>query len=399
VSSSPFSRERGASLERAMSLRHVRWLEVDWHVLAVALGLCALGLIFVRAMDQADDYFLREDKIEVAKQLQRVVITLPALLFGLLIRPRWLRRSAWLVYVVALILLLLVPLIGDVRNGARRWIQLPFFDLQPSELAKIGVIVILARALYTTRLKRARDWILPLALAVLPMGLVALQPDLGTAMTIVPITLGMLYVAGAKLRVLAGGLLCLVILGAGAVRFGVVHEYQAQRVDTWLDSLVPEDLIENRNGAAFHTHKARTSIGNGGWLGTGLGQGVANAAAHLPERDTDSIFAVIAEETGFVGTSGLLALYALLVVLLLNTAGNVRERFSRLVVSGVGLYFASHLFINVSVNLGLMPMTGVPLPLFSTGGSSALVSFLALGLAVGLAAHREPSLDEDAFRE
>ncbi len=398
MSSSPFARERGSSLERALSLRHVRWLEVDWHVLVVALALCALGLVFVHAMDQADEYFLRGD-IDFAKQAERVVLTLPALLFGLLVRPRWLRRSAGLVFVVALILLLLVPLVGEVRNGARRWIQLPRFDLQPSELAKLGVIVILARALYTTRLKRWRDWLLPLGLAILPMGLVALQPDLGTAMTLVPITLGMLYAAGARLRVLAGGVLLVFLLGVGAVRFGIVHEYQAQRVETWLDSLTPDDLIANRNGAAFHTYQARVAIGNGGWLGTGLGQGVANEAAHLPERETDSIFAVIAEETGFVGTAGLLALYTLLVILLFSTAGHVRERFSRLVVTGVGLYFASHLFINVSVNLGLVPMTGVPLPLFSTGGSSLLVTFLALGLAVGLAAHREPSLDEDAFRE
>lgn len=398
MSSSPFAHERGSSLERAVSLRHVRWLEVDWHVLAVALTLCALGLVFVHAMDQADEYFLRGD-VDFVKQLERVVLTLPALLVGLLVRPRWLRRSAWLVFLVAMVLLLLVPLVGEVRNGARRWIQLPRFDLQPSELAKLGLIVILARALYTTRLKRARDWVVPLALALLPTGLVALQPDLGTAMTLVPITLGMLYAAGARLRVLAAGVLLVVLLGAGAVRFGLVHEYQAQRVDTWLDALTPEDLIENKNGTAFHTYQARVAIGNGGWLGTGLGLGVANEAAHLPERETDSIFAVIAEETGFVGTSGLLALYALLVILLFNTAGQVRERFSRLVVTGVGLHFASHLFINVSVNLGLAPMTGVPLPLFSTGGSSLLVTFLALGLAVGLAAHREPSLDEDAFRE
>lgn len=398
MSTSPFARERGSSLERAVSLRHVRWLEVDWHVLAVALSLCAIGLVFVHAMDEADEYYLRGD-IDFVKQLERVILTFPALLVGLLVRPRWLRRSAWLVFVGAVVLLLLVPLVGEVRNGARRWIQLPRFDLQPSELAKLGVIVILARALYTTRLKRAKDWVVPLALACIPMALVALQPDLGTAMTIVPITLGMLYAAGARMRVLVGGVLLVVALGAGAIRFGLVHEYQAQRVETWLDALTPEQLIENKNGTAFHTYQARVAIGNGGWLGTGLGQGVANEAAHLPERETDSIFAVIAEETGFVGTTGLLALYALLVILLFNTASQVRERFSRLVVTGVGLYFASHLFINVSVNLGLVPMTGVPLPLFSTGGSSLLVTFLALGLAVGLAAHREPSLDEDAFRE
>jgi rod shape determining protein RodA len=134
-------------------------------------------------------------------------------------------------------------------------------------------------------------------------------------------------------------------------------------------------------------------------LGRGLGRGVANEAAILPERDCDSIFAVIAEEAGFVGTVGLTALYAVMIVLLLKSASGVRERFSRLVVTGLALYFAAHFFVNIGVNLGLIPMTGLTLPLFSTGGSSMFTSFVALGLALGLAAQREAALDGDAFRE
>ncbi len=398
MSTSVHRRTRGGGLERALSLRHVRWLELDWHVLLIALVLCALGLVFVHAMDDADELFLR-NRIDFGKQFERVVITLPALFVGLLIRPRWLRRSATFVYALSLVLLLFVPFIGVVHNGARRWIQLPQFDLQPSELAKLGVIVMLARALYTSKLKRASEWIRPCLVALVPMGLVALQPDLGTAMSIAPVAIGMLYLAGARAKTLLGAFLCVALVGAGAFRFGLVHEYQAQRVATWLESFQPEELIQNRNGSAFHTYQAQVAIGNGGWVGRGLGRGVANEAAHLPERETDSIFAVIAEETGWIGTTGLLALYSLLIVLLLITASHVRERFSRLVVGGIGLHFASHVFINVGVNLGLLPMTGLPLPLFSTGGSSCLVTFLALGLAVGLAAHREPSLDEDGFRD
>jgi rod shape determining protein RodA len=161
----------------------------------------------------------------------------------------------------------------------------------------------------------------------------------------------------------------------------------------------PESLIDARTGAAYHTYHARVAIGNGGWFGRGLGQGVANEAGHLPERDCDSVFAVIAEEAGFFGTTGLLLLYAFLIVLLFYSAGSIRERFSRLVVGGIGLYFAAHFFVNVGVNLGLLPMTGLTLPLFSTGGSSMLVTFAALGLALGLAAQREATLDEDAFRD
>lgn len=391
-------RKTSSTLERALSIRHVRWLEIAWHVLAIALTLLVLGLLFVRAMADADELYLRSDPIVFGRQLERVLITAPALLVGLLVRPRWLRRNAYLIYALALILLMLVPVIGEVRNGARRWIQLPRFDLQPSELAKIGLIVALARALYTVRLRRLREWRVPLAIVAAPMGLVALQPDLGTALSIGPVALGMLYVAGARAKVLGWGLALAGLAGFGAYQFGVLHEYQAQRVETWIGSLDPDLLIENRNGNAFHTYQARVPIGNGGWLGAGLGNGVANGAAHLPERDTDSIFAVVAEESGWIGTVGLIGLYALMIVLLLHTASQVRERFSRLVVCGVALYFASHLFINLGVNLGLIPMTGLPLPLFSTGGSSLLATFTLLGLALGLAAQREATLDQDAFR-
>ena len=138
--------------------------------------------------------------------------------------------------------------------------------------------------------------------------------------------------------------------------------------------------------------------GTGGLLGRGLGKGGANAAAHLPERDCDSIFCVIAEEGGFVGAAFLVFFYLLFAALMLAAAARTRERYSRLVVAGVGLYFASHFLINVGVNLGLLPLTGLTLPLISTGGSSLMASLLALGLAMGLSARQEPTLDLDAFR-
>lgn len=399
---SAFSRRSAFGLERMLSLRHVSWLRLDWHVLAIALALLALGLSFVNAMDLADQESGRVgiDVVDFGRHLQKVLLTLPALALGLLLRPRWLRRNAHALYAASLVLLLLLPLLGIDRNGAKRWIQLPIgFDLQPSELAKLGLILVLARELYTCRLRRWSDWKRPALAALIPMGLVALQPDLGTALTIVPVTLGMFYVAGASAKRLGG--LVLAVLASGALVFQLewIHDYQLERVDTWLSSMSPAELIEARTGPAYHTYHARVAIGDGGWFGRGLGRGVANEAAILPERESDSIFAVIADEAGFFGTCGVLALYTLLIVLTLLSASAIRERFSRLVVCGVGLYFASHFFTNVAVNLGLIPMTGLPLPLFSTGGSSMLVTFLALGLALGLSAQREATLDEDAFRD
>lgn len=392
---SPF----GVSARRVLSLSGVRWLALDWHVLAIALLLLGIGLMFVRAMGASDEMFGRDD-VDFASHLKKVVLTLPMLLVALAVRPRWLRRNANLVYGLCLVLLLVVPVFGEYRNGAKRWLQLPIgFDLQPSEIAKIGVIVALARILYRNRLQRARDWGPPLCVALVPMGLVALQPDLGTALTIVPVTLGMLYLAGARAAVLGRFVLGALVVGflVWQFKFGA-HDYQLQRVDTWLSGFRAHDLIEARNGPAFHSYHNRVTTGQGGMFGAGLGQGIANQGGYLPERDCDSVFAVVAGEAGWLGASVILTLYALMIALIMGSASGIRDRFSRLVVGGIALYFSAHLFINVSVNLGLIPMTGLTLPLFSTGGSSLLVTFIALGLALGLSSHHEPSLDKDSFR-
>ena len=395
----PVTRRR-LRLDRVFRIEHVFGLRVDWHVLLLALALLGTGLWFIHGMEQADIEFDRGD-VSFGGHLRKVALGLPALVAGMLVRPRWLRKNAYAFYLFTLLLLLLVPLIGEERNNAKRWIPLPVigFDLQPSELAKLGLILALSRALYRARLRRWSEWGGPALLALVPVALVFQQPDLGTAMTVVPVTLGLFYVAGAS----AGRILMLV--GAGvlaavaAFQLELVKEYQLQRVDTWLETIAAEELVAGRNGPAFHTYHARVSIGNGGLWGTGVGRGVANEAGHLPERDSDSIFAVLAEESGLVPLALLLLAYVGMICAILARASTIRERFTRLVVAGIGLYFAAHFFINVSVNLGLLPMTGLTLPLFSTGGSSLLVTLLALGLALGLAAQREATLDGDAFRE
>lgn len=392
---------RGFALSHALSLRTVRWFELDWHVLLLAAGLLALGLVFIGAMSDADQVAGRAGAtaVSLGRHLEKIAVALPAFLVALAVRPRWLRRNAYFAFVVTVLLLVLVQFVDGSRNGSRRWIPLWRFDLQPSELAKLGVIVALARVLYRNRLERAKDWLPPLAIALVPMALVAAQPDLGTALSLVPITMGMLYVAGARasilLRFVAGALLV-----AGLVswlQIGV-HDYQLQRIQTWRAGFHAADLIEERGGSAFHSYHARVAIGNGGLTGQGIGAGVANQTGYLPERDCDSIFAVVAEEVGFLGTLGVLAAYGLLIALMMGSASAIRDRFSRLAAGGVAFYFAAQLCINTSVNLGLIPMTGITLPLFSTGGSSMLTTFLALGLFLGLASHHEPSLDRDSFR-
>lgn len=390
--------ERKPWLDRVVSLRGVRWANLEWHVVLLAAVLLAIGLAFVAAMSAADDTYGRVD-VEIGDHVTKLVVAAPAFLIGLAVRPRWLRRNAMTAWWVATALLVLVFLVGRSRNGSQRWIDLGPFDLQPSELAKIGVILGLAAALDHLRLRGLRDWVRPLLLALVPMALVQMQPDLGTSLTLVPITLGMLYVAGANGRLILGFLAGTLLVGVGAWHFEIgIRDYQLQRIETWRRGWSATDLIAERNGAAFHTYQARVAIGNGGVGGEGLGSGVANEVAWLPERDCDSIFAVVAEEAGWIGTCVVLALYGLLVLSLFASASKLRDRFSRLVVAGVGILFAAHLFIHSGVNLGLIPLTGLTLPLFSTGGSSLLATFLALGLALGLASHREPSLDAETFR-
>ena len=376
----------------------IPWRRTDWSVFFLAVVMIAISLAFVYEMAEADANYGRHE-ILFAGHLKKLIVASPFLLLGYFLRPRWLRRNAWLFYGGAIALLILVPLVGEERNNARRWIQLPLgFDVQPSELAKIGLILALARSLYRNRLERITDWILPALLAFVPMLMVMAQPDLGTAMTIVPVTLGMLWLAGARGDTLVGIIAAGALLAILAWSFEWVQGYQLKRIDVWARCFDQEQLREEKNGPAFHAYHSRTGIGNGWWLGTGIGKGVANQAGHLPERESDSIFAVIAEEGGFIGAACLIAIYVAFVALLLMIAARTRERFSRLVVGGVALFFASHFFINVGVNLGLVPMTGMTLPLISTGGSSLMASFLALGLALGLSARREPSFDRDAFR-
>lgn len=368
-------------------------------LLLLSFALLAVGVVLIRSMANVGELYQRADEVRFGGHLKKVLVALPMLALGALVRPRFLRKQAYWVYFATIGLLALVPFVGIELNNAKRWIPTPIgFDLQPSELAKLGLIVALARVLHRRHLRRPSEWVRPALLALLPMAMVAAQPDLGTALTVVPITIGLLFLAGGDGRWIVGLTLLGVVAGLAAWRFEWVQDYQLRRIETWAASFDAEDLIQAKNGPAYHVYHARVSIGNGGLTGTGLGEGVASRAAHLPERESDSIFCVAAEEFGFLGTCLLLAVYLGLVIGLLRLGAGLRERFSRFVVSGVALYFAAHLFINTGVNLGLLPMTGLTLPLLSTGGSSLLTTFLALGLAFGLAAREEPSLDEDAFR-
>jgi rod shape determining protein RodA len=389
-----------AALERPRGLFHgVRWSRYPWGVLVVALTLLAIGMSLVWSLSNVDELYSRDD-VRFDSHIEKFAAAAPFFLVGLFVKPRFMRKHAWLAYAAALVFLVLVPLIGEERNNARRWIPTPIgFDLQPSEFAKVALVVVLARVLHTRRMSRFSDWALVAFLAVVPMGMVMAQPDLGTALTLVPTTIGLVYLAGASPRVIALLGAALLALGACAWQFEWIQDYQLRRIETWAATYEPGALIADKNGASFHVYHARVCIGNGGLEGTGVGEGLASRAAFLPERESDSIFAVVAEEGGFIGATAFVALYVAFVLMLLATAARVRERFTRFVIGGVAIYFAAQFFVNAGVNLGLVPMTGLTMPLLSTGGSSMLATALALGLALGFTAQEQPALDEDAFKD
>jgi rod shape determining protein RodA len=389
-----------AALERPRGLFHgVRWSRYPWGVLVVALTLLAIGMALVWSLSNVDELYSRDD-VRFDSHIEKFATAAPFFLVGLFVKPRFMRKHAWLAYAAALVFLVLVPLIGEERNNARRWIPTPIgFDLQPSEFAKVALVVVLARVLHTRRMTKFSDWVLVAILAIVPMGMVMAQPDLGTALTLVPTTIGLVYLAGASPRVIALLGAALLALGACAWQFEWIQDYQLRRIETWAATYEPEALIADKNGASFHVYHARVCIGNGGLEGTGVGEGLASRAGFLPERESDSIFAVVAEEGGFIGATAFVGLYVAFVLMLLATAARVRERFTRFVIGGVAIYFAAQFFVNAGVNLGLVPMTGLTMPLLSTGGSSMLATALALGLALGFAAQEQPALDEDAFKD
>jgi rod shape determining protein RodA len=377
----------------------VRWERYPFGVLTLALLLLGVGMTVVHSLASVDELFQRDD-VHFDAHLKKFATAAPFFLAGLFLRPRFVRKHAWLVYAGALVLLVLVPVIGEERNNARRWIPTPIgFDIQPSEFAKVALVVVLARVLHVRRMTALSHWLLVGGLALVPMAMVMAQPDLGTALTLVPLSVGMAYLAGGSARVIAGVVAAAIALGTCAWQFEWIQDYQLRRIETWAATYEPQALIADRNGASFHVYHARVCIGNGGFEGRGLGEGLASRAAFLPERESDSIFCVIAEEGGFVMATLFVATYSGFVVLLLATAARIRERFTRLVVGGVAIYFAAQFFVNAGVNLGLVPMTGLTMPLLSTGGSSMLATALALGLALGFAAQEQPALDEDAFRD
>ena len=365
----------------------------DWLQILASVFLLGVGLIFIRSTGiQAGT---RESLAFFPKQLQWIAIGTVFWLICSLIdyRKQEYKVLSLIFYLLSLFLLVLVLFVGVKVNGAVSWLNLRLFGmrLQPSELSKLAVVMLLA-AMFSTRVFRVNRvaclFLSGITVAV-PFVLIMLEPDFGSAIILIPILLGIVFVAGLKWRyiLLAVGMAALLAGGFLANEaFGkpMLKEYQKARIRVFLD---PEsDLL----GRGYNVYQAKLAVGSGGWTGKGIGQGTQNALGFLPQSvsNNDFIFSVIAEESGFLGCSLLLLAYLILFYSILRTAFLATDPFGRYLGVGVAAIFFPHCFINIGMCIGLMPVTGIPLPFISYGGSFLLMGMAALGLMQSVYRHR-----------
>jgi len=277
------------------------------------------------------------------------------------------------------LIIVLIPGLGAEINGAKAWIALPGgFQIQPAELAKIAIIIgmsmILSERSHDSDGPTTRDVLQALTVAAVPVLLIILQPDMGTVLIISAAVVTIIAVSGVPARWVTGLLLIAVLGGFVAVKAGVVSEYQVNRLQTFVDPNA------DTQGAGYQLRQARITVGSGGLIGTGLFNGPQTNGRFVPEQQTDFIFTVAGEELGFIGSGAILILYLILLMRAFSIARRTNDPFGRLVCTGVIAWFAFQIFENIGMTMGLMPMTGVPLPFISYGGSSMFATLIGVGL-------------------
>lgn len=330
-----------------------------------------------------------------APQMVRFGVGIAAMLVVGLIDIRFWRAVAPVAYVGAFALLVLVEVMGEIGMGAQRWIDLGFFQLQPSELMKVALVMALAA--YYDRLpveKVSRPlWVtLPLLLTLAPVALVLKQPDLGTAILLLAGGGAVMFLAGVSLWYFGAAIAAAVglvtaVLKSKGTEWQLIEDYQFRRIFTFLDPAA--DPL----GAGYHITQAKIAMGSGGLAGRGFMQGTQSRLNFLPEKHTDFIFTTLAEEFGFVGSISLLGLYTLIVVFCIFSAISNRDRFGALLTGGIAVTFFLFFAVNMGMVMGLMPVVGVPLPLVSYGGSAMLVLLAAFGLVQSAHVHRPRQRD------
>ncbi len=357
---------------------------VNWPLVLLLCAVCGYGFLMLYSVAGGSFSPWAEP------QMKRFAMGMTAM-FMIAFIPIWFwRNMSALAYVGSLVLLLSVEFFGAVGMGAQRWIDLGFMRLQPSELTKITLVMMLAAYydwLDVKKVSRPIFVMMPVVLILIPTYLVLRQPDLGTALLLLIGGGVVMFVAGVHwlyfgaVIAMGGGLIAGVFFSRGTP-WQFLKDYQYRRIDTFLDP------ASDPLGAGYHITQSKIALGSGGWGGRGFMQGTQSRLNFLPEKHTDFIFTTLAEEFGFVGAFSLLALYTMIIVFCVISAIKNRDRFSSLLIVGIATTFFLFFALNMSMVMGLAPVVGVPLPLVSYGGSAMLVLLAAFGLVQSAHVHR-----------
>jgi rod shape determining protein RodA len=351
---------------------------IDWALVAAMAALCAIGVAMIYSTTAGASGGSRL----VETQLYAIVLGIGALLFMLAIDYRAFTDKSHLIYVALLGVLGYVIFFGKEQMGAQRWIDLGPFDLQPSEFAKIGVALVLAKFFGENR--GAPGWTdLAIAgvLTGLPLYLIYEQPDLGTAVTLIPVFLAVAYLAGMQMRVLGIMAVCVVLAAPVAWKFAL-KDYQKERISSFLDP------SQDPKGAGYQQIQARITVGSGGLQGKGFTHGTQGQYRFLPVAHNDFIFSVLAEEQGFAGVLVALGLYLFVILRTLEAARLAKDRLGSYLVLGVLASFTFQVVYNITMSAGLAPVKGLTLPLMSYGGSSMIATLAAFGLVLNVRMRR-----------
>ncbi|MGZ4495072.1 MAG: rod shape-determining protein RodA [Nocardioides sp.] len=370
------------SLPRVEATTRVKAARLDWILVLASLALLTLGAVLVwSATAERDDLTGGDPGAYLRKQLVNIAIGIVLCVMVAATDHRWVRILAPLVYVASVIGLVLVLVMGSTINGSRSWIMLGGLSIQPAEFAKLAVVIGMGlfvaertEGSLRTREVGSRDVVGMLLIAGLPAGLILLQPDLGTMLVLSATVFGVIAVSGAPRAWLAGLFGGAVGAAVLAVKLGLLAQYQ---IDRFLAFTNPQ--LDPR-GAGYNTTQARIAIGNGGVFGQGLFHGSQTKSGFVPEQHTDFIFTVAGEELGLVGSAVLIGLLVVVLWRALTISSRSDDLFGRVAAAGIACWFGFQAFQNIGMCLGIMPVTGVPLPLVSYGGSSMFANLMAVGL-------------------
>jgi rod shape determining protein RodA len=355
------------------------YYHIDWLLIVAILALCATGVAMIYSTTWDPTHGTSHIYVT---QLYAILIGLVGLLVALSIDYRTLADKSHLIYAAMLVLLVYVLLFGSVVMGARRWIPMTFFNLQPSEFAKVAVALVLAKYFGENRsAPRAADIAIGGALTLVPFLLIAREPDLGTAATLLPVFLAVTFLAGMRLRIFGVICLCFLVTAPVAWKFAL-KDYQKSRISTFLDP------SQDAKGAGYQQIQARITVGSGGLWGKGFKQGTQGQLRFLPVAHNDFIFSVLAEEQGFAGVLVALGLYLFVILRALEAARLAKDRLGSYLVLGVLASFAFQVVYNITMSAGLAPVKGLTLPLLSYGGSSMIATLTAFGLVLNVRMRR-----------